>query len=232
MGFKSRQPRGTNATPSRQAFCQGNTSQSQHTHAWAGQTQTIAPTGNGIPLFRRVNGKQLETLLCSNLAGSGYRVRTPRCISSVFFYATRRPRYNTRHTWAPHHQSTPAQAGDAQQVPDTAQNQPGSPAQHLIRSHQSFCCCPQKQDPNSACRTRTPPNLPDKPFGVYDAREPPFASFLPLTLTHNTRTLCDLLRPTTQSVAYTATKGERREFLALEGKPANERPSFRPLTYL
>lgn len=66
------------------------------------------------------------------------------------------------------------------------------------------------------------------PFGVYDARRTPFC-FLPSARSH---TLCDLLGPTTQSAAYTATKGERREFLALEGKPANERPSFRLLTYL
>lgn len=129
MGFKSRQPRGTNATPSRHAFCQGNTSQSQHTHAWAGQTQTIAPTGNGIPLFRRVNGKQLETLFCSNLAGSGYCVRTPRCISSVFFYATRRPRYNTRHTWAPitnQHTPRPVMLSKCHTLPKTNLARPPS----------------------------------------------------------------------------------------------------------
>lgn len=126
----------------------------------------------------------------------------------------------------PHHQSAHAQAGDAQQVPNTAQDQPGSPAQHLIRSLQSSSCCPHTQDSNSACSTRTPPNHPDKPFGVYRCARPPFG-FLPSThsLMHNTRTLCDLLGPTTQSAAYTATKGERREFLALEG-------GNRLLTYL
>lgn len=115
-----------------------------------------------------------------------------------------------------HHQSAP--------VPNTAQNQPGSPAQHLIRSIQSFCCCPHTQDSNSACRTRTPPTHPDKPFGVYDARDRPLLpSFL--SFTHNTHTLCALLRPTTQSAAYTATKGERREFLAW-GETCQRAPAY------
>lgn len=62
------------------------------------------------------------------------------------------------------------------------------------------------------------------PFGVYDARRPPFG-FLPPARSH---TLCDLLGPTTQSAAYTATKGERREFLALEGKlPTRDQVSAR-----
>lgn len=47
-------------------------------------------------------------------------------------------------------------------------------------------------------------------------------SFLSRTKPH---TLCALLRPTTQSAAYTATKGERREFLAW-GETCQRAPAY------
>lgn len=65
------------------------TCRSCNTHAWAGQTQAIAPTGNGLVLSLQESKQQTIEKITTlwYLAGSGYCVKTPRCISGVF-YAT------------------------------------------------------------------------------------------------------------------------------------------------
>lgn len=80
---------------------------------------------------------------------------------------------HTRHAWA--HQLTPAQAGDTQQVPNTAQNPPG------ISSFPSFCHH-ERLDGGLSMSYKATPNHPDKPFGVYDAQDRP--SFFSLIHTH------------------------------------------------
>lgn len=178
MGFKSRQPRRTNATPSRHALA-----------ALARVTRRDKRLGR--PDTGICPGRKWSTPSSGEQTANNQK--TPSCglISSRLWvlcqdaevYQQRLPcdstaEIHTRHT--NQHGPKPAMLSKCQTLPKTHL---ARPALRPILSNPSA----HRAGSVNACLTKgTPPNHPDKPFGVYDARDR--HSFLPLThaqiLTH------------------------------------------------
>lgn len=144
----------------------GNTPQG----AWASHTQAIAPTGNGLHLQQ---GKQLKTPFCSILVTSRPWVLCQDAeVYQQCLLCDSTTEIHTRYAWA--YQSIPRpgrrRSASARHCPKPL---------HSISSSPSFC---HHAGRNSCCLTNiTHPSHPDKPFGVYDARDRPSFS---LMLTH------------------------------------------------
>lgn len=156
--------------------------------------------------FRRTNNQKQKknNYRCPAIvhrAGPGHCIRTPRCISSVY-YATRRPRYTL---------DTPIMT------------RPGRPcsASAKHRPNPTFILCPSRRIQRlRVLHSRPAPNHPDKPFGVYDARDRP-------SFDSRSHTVCPVrARPRNQQPTQPPRESVERSWL---WHSANERPAS-PLT--